>query len=188
MMKFATNHPRRFLKNRMWLAWTTGLFKVLVVLTVEMLNIIGLIQKCSVSQSVMGYLKYFTIASFDQFMYKSMEGAPFEEVLVKGNCMLIIDRTSSQKNSWKNESYTETLNKTGKLPAYKTMTNPEEILQEQELRRYLSFCERPCINKVLFSVYRLLKMFYISFYFYFVPMIIWSLNITIPLTYQLDVP
>jgi len=137
MMKFAANHPLRFHKKRMWLAWTTGLMKVLVIVSVEMLNILGLIQKCSVTSTVMGYLKYFIIASFDTYMFKSLENEdknPFEAVVNKGSEILIIDRTRSLKNSWAYEEYTETLLETDKdkdgndwLPPYKTMSTKEEI-------------------------------------------------------------
>jgi len=189
MMKFAANHPFRF-HNRQWgIAWATGLCKVVVIMSVELLNILGLIQKCSMTDSVMGYLRYFIIASFDSFVFNSMNGAPFEEIVKQGNYMLTIDRTTSLKNSWASETYVESLSKADQqeFPC-KTLTSKEDMQRKLLLRRHLSFWDRSSVNKLCHLIYRVLKMFYVSFYFYFVPMIIWSLDIFLPLTYQLDEP
>lgn len=47
----------------------------------------------------------------------------------------------------------------------------------------IMFKDRPCQNKVGICVYRILRIFFVSFYFYFLPFFVLLLSILIPQRY-----
>lgn len=76
MMKFAINHPQRFQEGHYITAFFTALIKVLIIMTVEFMNIFALLVKCNVIDCVTGYLRYYAIVSFDAYMIYGMIGLP----------------------------------------------------------------------------------------------------------------
>jgi len=108
MMKFAINHPQRFQKNFYVIAFLTAFIKVLIIVTIEVMNIFALLVKCNVIDCVTGYLKYYALVNFDSYMFSGMVGMPLYSQ-VSNNEILVIDRTTSLKNNWsaKTEFYSE---------------------------------------------------------------------------------
>jgi len=50
-------------------------------------------------------------------------------------------------------------------------------------RRVIQWKNRPCCNKVLYLVMKCFKMFYVSIYFYFVPIIVYFMGTFLPVIY-----
>lgn len=67
--------------------------------------------------------------------------------------------------------------------SYKTESKSDNSNSDSNTRRFLHWRERSCCNLVMFGIYRVFKLVYVSFYFYFTPCFVWFGAILIPLTF-----
>ena len=101
--------------------------------------------------------------------------------------MLEITKTTSQDARYQNEGNKLDDPNIEKLRAKKTGQNNDEdegkeLVADNDLYIYVSFWrDRPLINKLLWLVYRVLRMVYVSLWFYFVPFIVIIGSYVVPL-------
>ena len=82
MMKYALNHPWKF---RNWLdAYFIGLAQLLVVLSVEGINLALLNTNTNVMDILMNFLALIIIAEFDESFYLTTAGEPIAELINEG--------------------------------------------------------------------------------------------------------
>ena len=51
----------------------------------------------------------------------------------------------------------------------------------------VSFKDRELMNKIFFVVYKIIKGFYVSFYFYFIPFTIILISAIVPIKYRYNI-
>jgi hypothetical protein len=109
-MKFALNHPERF--HRPGMAFFAAFARFFIILMVAVTNAIRIIALCDVLEIVIGYVALVSLIEMDIYAFKSLSNdVPFKTVITATNSerpfMLTIDRTTSMKNNWAHETYTE---------------------------------------------------------------------------------
>jgi len=109
MMKFALNHPERF--HRPYVAFFVGMCRMWIVYGVQISNSIRVVGLCDVIDIVIGYVSVMALLEIDKFTFKALnEGLPFKSCVMCSDSempnALVIERTTSMKNSWANKFYT----------------------------------------------------------------------------------
>lgn len=109
MMKFATNHENRLKHFKSMFFY--GFFKFFIALNVEILNALYMLYMTDPVNIVFSYIKILAIIQLDAILYSSLRADPFHEILRRSKKDLpdafTIDRTTSEKNSWADETYQE---------------------------------------------------------------------------------
>ena len=96
------------------LAFTLGFCKTIACMGAELCNVLVITTECIVSDITLRYISCAAILNLDTFFFIGLTSAPFADC-VMNNFQLQIDRTTSLKNSWATEKYTETKNKSEEL-------------------------------------------------------------------------
>ena len=138
---------------------------------IEVINIIVL---CAVNDTVniiFNFTAIAIIAGFDNFVYESLKNESFKELHEEKfqQKIFVIKHTSSRKC------------KLGELTDVKD--------ENDELRPMkIAFKDRETLNKVYFALYRFLRSFYVSFYFYFAPFTVIVISTLVPIYYRSFIP
>lgn len=170
MMKYSCNHRYKF--KVFWIAWLSGFFQALSCLTVEMANIFVLCCANDTIDIVFNFIALAIIADFDNYVFQSMKGEGLRELIVERftKKVLRVEHTTSKK--CRVEERTGIWNE-----------------EKQEFRKLkIQFSERPIVNKLFFSLYKVLKTFYISVFFYYMPFLSIILSSLLPLLMRAQVP
>lgn len=111
MMKFCSNHETRLAKRSFSIMYIYSFFKFFIALNVEILNSLYMLYQVDPVAIVFSYIKILAIIQLDAIIYSSLKADPFYEILQRPKKdlpdALLIDRTTSDKNSWAHESYQE---------------------------------------------------------------------------------
>jgi hypothetical protein len=164
-MKYALNHPYKFVSYN--IAFQIGLMQFSSTLLTEITNLIIL---CGVNDAVniiFNFTAIAIVAEFDNYVFESMKNEGFKELLEKKftSKVLIISHTTSKKC------------KEDELSTVK-----DEHGEYRPLK--VNFKDRETLNKVLFVIYKILRGFYVSFYFYFIPFTVIIISSIVPIMYR----
>lgn len=101
---------------------------------------------------VFNFIALAIIAEFDNFVYGSLKNESFKELTERkfAQYALVICHTTSKK--CKDEEVTKELDK-----------------EDEPRPLKIKFMNRTLGNKILFSVYKFLRTFYVSLFYYFIP-------------------
>ena len=101
---------------------------------------------------VYNFIALAIIAEFDNYVYSSMKNESFKELIEKKfvKKVLVIKHTTSKK--CKEDEYSGVRDQDGNMRPLRIM-----------------FKSRTLLNKVLFMIYKVLRAFYVSVFFYFLP-------------------
>ena len=110
------------------------------------------------------------VAEFDNFVFESLKNESFKELLDEKftEKVLIIKHTTSKKCGQDELS-----------------SEKDEYDEFRPLR--VNFKDRDLTNKIYFVVYKILKGFYVSFYFYFIPFTVILVSAIVPIKYRFNI-
>lgn len=110
------------------------------------------------------------VAEFDNFVFESLKNESFKELLDEKftEKVLIIKHTTSKKCGQDELS-----------------SEKDEYDEFRPLR--VNFKDRDLMNKIYFVVYKILKGFYVSFYFYFIPFTVILVSAIVPIKYRFNI-
>jgi hypothetical protein len=167
-MKYALNHPYKFQSYS--LAFQVGFMQFSSTLLTEITNLIVL---CAVNDAVniiFNFTAIAIVAEFDNFVFESMKNESFKELIEEKftKKVLIIKHTTSKK-----------------CKPHELSDEKDEYGEFRPLK--VSFKDRETMNKVFFVVYKILKGFYVSFYFYFIPFTVILISAIVPILYRFNI-
>jgi len=118
----------------------------------ELANIGVLCQAQDPINLVFNFIALAIVAEFDNFVFDSLKSESMKELIEKRfyKRVMIINHTTSKKC------------KEGELS-----TEKDENDEFRPLR--VSFASRTLLNKILFCIYKFMRSFYVSFFYYFLP-------------------
>lgn len=110
------------------------------------------------------------VAEFDNFVFESLKNESFKELLdEKFTEKVLIIRHTTSKKCGQDELSSE----------------KDEYDEFRPLR--VNFKDRDLTNKIYFVVYKILKGFYVSFYFYFIPFTVILVSAIVPIKYRFNI-
>jgi len=162
MMKFACNHSYKF--KLFGVAWLCGFLQTVSCLCVEVANIGVLCGANDTIDVVFNFIALAIITDFDNLVFSSMKGEAFRELIIEDFCseVLKISHTTSKKCSVFDKS-------------------DQVNLEGEVIPLRVQFKERSCCNKFVFIIYKMLRTFYVSLFFYFMPFCAIVLSTLFPL-------
>jgi len=175
MMKYAVNHDYRF--AHFSIAWMCGFLQYMSCLTVELANIGVICAAADTIDIVFNFIALAIIAEFDNYVFGSMKNESFKELCDHGFCkeVLKINHTSSKKCSPEEPSKVSYVR--GDIEFDET-----DLHKKRPLR--ITLLSRHWKNKTLFILYKALRMFYVSCFYYFLPFSVVVFSTLLPLMYR----
>ncbi len=135
------------------------------VILVEIVNIEIILTSIVPTDIVYNFIALAIIAEFNDFVYQSLRSESMKKLIEAEvtEKILVIRHTSSKKcKDWELSTVMD-----------------EETDQYRPLR--VRWSDRECCNKFLYVIYKMLRMFYTSLYFYFIPFSAIILTCIIPI-------
>lgn len=165
MMKYALNHPYKFVSYRS--AYLCGLLQCIATLSVEIASIGVICAAIDTIDMIFNFIALSILAEFDNFVYDSLKNESFKELCEKSfyNATTRIQHTTSKKCDASEVS--------------------DELDENGEARPLcIFFAKRERCNKVLFVAYKVLRTFYVSVFYYFLPFTAIVISALIPIYYR----
>lgn len=165
-LKFCINHDYMFANPNQ--AAVTCLLQTVIVIMVEIVNIEIILTSIYPTDIVYNFIALAIIAEFDDFVYQSLRSESLKKLIDSDVCekILIIRHTSSKK--CKDHELSDIVDENGDLRPLK-----------------ISWKTRNCTNKFFYCFYRVLRTFYVSVYFYFLPFMSIILTCFLPIYIQI---
>jgi len=165
MMKYSVNHSYMFIAYEM--AWLSGFLQTISVLLIEIASIGVICASNDVINMVFNFIALSIIAEFDDFVFYSLKNESFKlfctyEFYEK---VIVINHTTSKKCD---ESELSTVK--------------DELGNLRPLR--VSLRSRSCAQRALFIIYKILRMIYVSFFYYFLPFGAIFFSCLLPILYR----
>lgn len=165
MMKFAINHPYKF--QNFTMAYTTGFMQFLSSLGVEVSNLAVILAANDTISIVFNFIAVAIIAEFDNYVFDSMKNEVFKHII--------------------EEKFTEKVFKITHTTSKKCKdAELSKVKDEHGNRRPLkvTFKSRSCCHKVLFVLYKIMRSFYVSVFYYFLPFMVIVVSTMVPTIYR----
>lgn len=162
MMKYACNHPYRF--NLFEIAWMCGFMQMTSSLGVELSNIGVILAANDTISIVFNFIAVAIIAEFDNYVFHSMKSESFKQIIeprFTKKALPVCHTTSKKCQS--DEMSNQIDPETGELRPLKIFFN-----------------SRTMFNKVLFVIYKWMRCFYVSVFYYFLPFLTIILSTMLP--------
>lgn len=161
-MKFCLNHPYLFQSYRQ--AWLAGFLQTLIVVLVEFVNIEIILTSLNPVDIVYNFIALAIIAEFDDFVYSSLRNESMKKLIEKEitEKVLVIRHTTSKK--CKDDELSTVMGEDGEFRPLK-----------------VTFKSRDGCNKCMYIFYKIMRTFYVSVYFYFMPFTTIMLTCIIPI-------
>jgi hypothetical protein len=167
VMKFVSNHSYRF--ETPLLAFTVGVMQVVQIVFNEFVSFLVLMYSTDSLEIIRNFFGLVIIADFETYLYMSLRDEPVKELLkVEGfeDTCLVISRTSSSRAM-------------AKVPENKidevNMTKEEWEELDMEIPKFIGIETRSMREKVMYFIYRVFRMLYVTVWFYFIPFVfVWG--------------
>ena len=168
-MKYSLNHPYKF--KSVALAWSAGFLQFTSCLSVEISNIGVICTSIDPTELVFNFIALAIVAEFDNFIFESLKGETMKELVEKKfyKRLLVINHTTSPKR--KDEELSTEKDENGDFRPLK-----------------LRFDARKPVNKLLFCIYKLVRAFYVSMFYYFLPFSAVILSTLLPIGSRFYIP
>lgn len=175
MMKYSVNHSYKF--HSFSFAWLSGFLQYIGCLNVEIANI-GVI--CAANDTidiVFNFIALAIIAEFDNYVFGSMKAESFKNLCDAEFCreVLRVSHTSSKKCKPQELSV---------VPYYEGEEGYDSNDLEKKRPLRIGIFDRIWQNKVLFIVYKICRLFYVSTFYYFLPFSVVVISTLVPLIYR----
>ena len=136
----------------------------------EVANLIVLCACNDAVNIIFNFTAIAIVAEFDNFVFESLKNESFKELLdEKFTEKVLIIRHTTSKKCGQDELSSE----------------KDEYDEFRPLR--VNFKDRDLTNKIYFVVYKILKGFYVSFYFYFIPFTVILVSAIVPIKYRFNI-
>lgn len=152
-----------------------------MVVGVEIVNFLAVLDQDTFSDIVMNFTALVIISEFDDFFYSTYDDSELKSVISDSDYanLLMIRRTSSVDATVESNQNLMTVDQCEK--GYDSDNN----LRVLPKYIYVNFLrDRSCTNKLLYTIYRIIKCLYTSVWFYFMPYAIIICSYTIPLIHR----
>jgi len=165
MMKYAVNHPYKFVKPHM--AWLAGFMQAIATITIELASILVVCAAVDTIDIIFNFIALSILASFDNFVYESLKNESFKELISRPFTQetLKIKHTTSKK-----------------CQIHEVSDEIDEKGNARPLR--VSFRLRTKGMKILFVIYKMIRTFFVSLYYYFFPFVCVIFSTLIPIYYR----
>lgn len=162
-MKFCLNHP--YLFQNFFVAWFASFLQFTSCIQVEIASIIIICSAGDTIDIVFNFIALAIIAEFDNFVFSSLKNESFKKLNDPEFCgrVLVVKHTTSKK--CKEYELTDVKN--------------EETGEYRPLK--VTFMGRTLLNKCLYLFYKLVRMFYVSTFYYFLPFSAVVISTLVPL-------
>ena len=157
------------------MAFLTGFLSFSVTIGIETASI-GIV--CAATDTIdiiFNFISLAILVDFDNYVFAALKNESFKELLEEGfvTKATIIRHTSSKKCS--STALSDEVDKA---------TGEKRLLK-------IEFRKRACANKILFGIYKFLRTFYASIFFYFMPFASVIISALLPIFFrgkELDPP
>ena len=168
-MKFSVNHPYKF--QNILVPWSVGFMQFASALGVETSNIGVLCCAEDPINLVFNFIALAIVAEFDNYVFESLKNESMKVLVEKKfyKRVIIIRHTTSKKCRREELS-----------------TEKDENDDYRPLR--ITFESRNLLNKLLFSLYKFMRAFYVSLFYYFLPFSAIIISTMLPITTRFYVP
>jgi len=176
-MKFALNHEYRF--DNYKIAFLAGFMQMVMIMTVELVNMLTILTCNDVKEVVMNFMALAIIAEFDDIFYAALGLDPSKEVLTDPayDDLWVITRTTSisaknkiEKHLLLDDTY---VNRNGADMEVFDANGTNQKEEKTITYIYIDFwLDRSFVQKILRILYKVLRSFYVSIWFYFIPFLI----------------
>jgi hypothetical protein len=168
-MKFACNHKRDFVDWK--LAFLGGFFQAVIVSTVEFVCIFVVIMADKPLDIAFNFAGMAIIADFDNLIYDSVKHEFLKKLLFEEirNRVIIVRNTTSKR--------CQPTEKPLKSEWYSALFDLEDLDTPIKIQAV----KRSWFNWILYMVYKGFRIYYVSFYVYFMPFLTVMLSIGLPL-------
>ena len=160
-MKYAVNHPYKFESPAS--AFSASLMQVVTCLFIEITNDMVLIMTGDTLAIISNFVSLVIIASFDEMIYQSMKDESFRVLVTKEftSKVFVIKHTTSKKSHF---------------------TEQSDVCDDEGYLRPLkvTWASRTHGNKCMYACYKVLRNFYVSIYFYYLPFIAMIICFIVP--------
>jgi len=161
MMKYSVNHPYKF--ESYMTAFSSAFSQFWSSISIEIANIIVICCTADTLSIISNFVALVIIAEFDNYVFSSMKDESFR-LLIENEFTekaFVIEHTSSKKCS-----QTE-------------LSNQKD--ENGEIRPLkITYKSRTCPNRWLLNLYKFLRTFYVSCYFYFMPFVAMIMTTALP--------
>lgn len=172
-MKFSINHAYKF-KN-FAVAFMSGWMQSTMIIAVELVNILSILSYSDTLNVVICFMALAIIAEFDNFFYDALGENKDKELITNPDIYDELLYTIRRTTSYLSLAHIEENHLND--PALDYLRDPKNRLYKFKLQDvspgqnyiHLSFKQRSCLGKFLAIVYRIYKLFYVTFWFYFLP-------------------
>jgi hypothetical protein len=161
-MKYSNNHQYNFQAPKT--AFLISFMQYFITNLTELTNIGIIISSLYPVAIVLNFIAIAIIAEFDNYVYSSMRNEYCKKLISKNIAekILVIHHTTSKRCGV--EELSDVKDENGN---YRKMK--------------ISFQDRDCSGKCAYLVYKVCRVYYVSFYFYFLPFTSVMLSILVPL-------
>lgn len=158
-IKYSINHPYMF---HSWpIAYMVGYMQASATILVESISIIVICLQEAPMAIVFNFIALSVIADFDDYIYESFADCLKELISYEGEPILVIRHTTSKRCNKDELSIVK-----------------DEHGRLRPLR--VNFSDRDFLGKICFIIYKMLRTFYVSFYFYFMPFLVIVISVSMP--------
>ena len=169
MMKYAVNHPTRF--NSFAMAWICGFMQMTSSLGVELSNIGVILGANDTISIVFNFIAVAIIAEFDNYVFDSMKAETLKHIV--------------------DERFTKPAFPIIHTSSKKCKDSEKGKIRDADGKRYklkINMKDRSYCNLVFFFLYKMLRMFYVSLFYYFLPFLTIILSTLLPTFKRADQP
>ena len=170
-MKYALNHRHAFLEYKK--AALMGFLQAFITLGVETVNMLVILQSDTTQDVVFNFIAVAIISDFDNFVFSSLRNEPLKELVDDNNNSEFLKVSFTTSNSAK--SFDE---------GGEAAKDVVDDYGEPVCMKINFWKDRSLFNKFMFLVYRLMRTFFTSVYFYFYPPLSIMLGFLLPMMFQ----
>ena len=188
-MKYSLNHFWRF--ESPYLAFMTGLLQTTSIALVTLLNYYVIIAAAStVIDIAKDFLALMIISEFDNYFYEQYPSHDISKKLILGKDDIYADLFKIQTTTSKMGTFIEGFDELNKLNEFKPLPASRWVdsvwkTSVQRHPRYISITRAGSRNKMnafLYTcIYQPLRFIYVSFWFYFSPFVLITIQFILPL-------
>jgi hypothetical protein len=168
-MKYSVNHPYKF--NNFLIPWSVGFMQFASAIGVETSNIGVLCCALDPINLVFNFIALAIVAEFDNYVFQSLKNESIKVLVEKKfyKRVMVVNHTTSKKCRLEELSSVK-----------------DENGEFRPLR--VAFESRTLLNKVLFCLYKFLRAFYVSLFYYFLPFSAIMISTLLPIVYRFYIP
>lgn len=173
VMKFVANHSYRF--ESPWLAFITGFMQSSSIFFNEIVCFLVLAYSTVTLDILRNFFALVIIAEFEDYLYLSLRDEPAKCLLTEPNfedvCLTIARTTSERATAKVKQNLIEEI----------SLSASEQQEEGIRIPEYIHVHERNWNERVMFVVYKFLRVVYVSVWFYFIPFVFLWGQYTLPI-------